>query len=211
AGRLHEKTRRIQSGIVKDLKFYGRIYGADKEDDPADPATWIKANPSLKENGGFLGIERIREKFVSHLAEGDLTSFKRYHLNMWDQKESPAIDMVKWDASVGDWLAAGLLPKPPEDKVRPLPHHLMARFIERRCWAGGDPSMTTDLSAVALVFPCDGGAYDVLSFFYMPDSCVRKRELRDGMPYARWADEGFLELSPGDVIDYRDVKARLEW
>ena len=31
------------------------------------------------------------------------------------------------------------------------------------------------------------------------------------MPYQKWADEGFLELSEGNVIDYRDVQARLEW
>jgi hypothetical protein len=30
------------------------LCGARKEDDPADHATWIKANPSLKHNGGFL-------------------------------------------------------------------------------------------------------------------------------------------------------------
>ena len=31
------------------------------------------------------------------------------------------------------------------------------------------------------------------------------------MPYQQWADEGFIELSPGSVIDYRDVRARIEW
>ncbi len=31
------------------------------------------------------------------------------------------------------------------------------------------------------------------------------------MPYRTWAELGFLELSAGNVIDYRDVKARLEW
>ena len=211
AWRLHEKSRKIEAGIVSDSKFYGRIYGAAKEDDPADPATWIKANPSLRQNGGFLDIEKIREKFVSHEAEGDLTSFKRYYLNMWDQKESRAIDMVKWDASAGDWHAEGLLSKPPGDKVRPLSPALMARFQKRRCWAGVDLSMTTDLSAVSLVFPCDEGAYDVLAFFWMPEQAVRQRERRDGMPYQRWAEQGFIELSPGDVIDYRDIAARLEW
>jgi len=211
AWRLHEKARKIEAGIVADPKFYGRIYGADKEDDPGDPATWIKANPSLRENGGFLDIEKVREKYVSHEAEGDLTSFKRYYLNMWDQKESRAIDMVKWDASAGDWQAPGLLAKPPSEKVRPLPTSLMDRFKKRTCWAGVDLSMTTDLSAVSLVFPNDDGGFDVLAFFWMPEQAVRQRERRDGMPYGRWADQGFIELSPGDVIDYRDVMARIEW
>ena len=120
AWRLHEKSRKIEDGIVSDPKFYGRIYGAAKEDDPADPATWIKANPSLKQNGGFLDIEKIREKYVSHEAEGYLTSFKRYYLNMWDQKESRAIDMVKWDASAGDWQATGLLREATRGKGAPV-------------------------------------------------------------------------------------------
>ena len=87
----------------------------------------------------------------------------------------------------------------------------MAWFANRRCWAGVDLSMTTDLTAVSFVFPCEEGGYDVLPFFWIPEAGIRKRELRDGMPYGRWVSQGFMEASPGDVIDYRDVKARLEW
>jgi phage terminase large subunit-like protein len=211
AWRLHEKTRKIQAGIVADPKFFGRIYGAAVEDDPSDERTWIKANPSLLENGGFLNKEKVREKYVSHVAEGDLTSFKRYYLNIWDQKENRAIEMTKWDACPMPWKSAGLLAKPPEDKVRPLPHALMANFIERKCWAGIDLSMTTDLSAAAFVFPGENDSFDVLPFFWMPEKNVKRREVRDGVPYRQWAAQGFLELCSGDVIDYRDVKARLEW
>jgi len=211
AWRLHEKTRKVLEGIVEDPKFYGRIYGADIDDDPADPRTWIRANPSLRENGGFLDIEKVREQYVAHLAEGDLTSFKRYYLNMWDQKEHRAIDMRKWDKCGGLWTAAGLLALSPEETVRPPPEHLMRRFRGRRCWAGVDLSMTTDLTAVSFVFPTDDDGYDVLPFFWIPELGIRKRELRDGMPYGAWVKQGFMESSPGEVIDYRDVQARLEW
>ena len=211
AWRLHEKTRKVQEGIVQDPRFYGRIYSAGADDDPSEPRTWIKANPSLKENGGFLDIEKIREKYVSHAAEGDLSSFKRYYLNIWDQKEHRAIDLGKWDASAGPWAAAGLLSKSPDEKVRSLPEHLMKHFIGRRCWAGVDLSMTTDLTAVSFVFPTDDDGYDVLPFFWIPEKGIRKRELRDGMPYSSWVNQGFMESSPGEVIDYRDVRARLEW
>jgi phage terminase large subunit-like protein len=53
--------------------------------------------------------------------------------------------------------------------------------------------------------------YDVLPFFWIPEKGIRKRELRDGMPYSSWVNQGFMESSPGEVIDYRDVRARLEW
>lgn len=222
AWKLHEKTRKIEAGVVSDPKFYGKVYGADKSDDPSLPATWIKASPSLIENGGFLDKEKIREKYEAAVSEGDLTSFKRYFLNVWDQKEDRAIEMEKWDASAGDWTAHGLQEATPdcsfkmadgtERMLRPLPHDALARFIDRRCFVGVDLSMTTDTSSVAFVFPSDTGeSYDVLPFFWLPDSNLRKLETKLGVPLAQWARDGFLELSPGDEIDYRDIQARLEW
>lgn len=222
AWKLHEKTRRIQDGVVSDTRFYGKLYGADKTDDPSLPETWIKANPSLIENGGFLDKEKIRKEYESAAAEGDLTSFKRYFLNVWDQKENRAIDMVKWDASAGPWVARGLMDPTPESVfrmsdgteriVRPLPHEVLKRFVDRKCFAGVDLSMTIDTSSLEFVFPDkDDDTYDVLSFFWLPDAKLRKLELTLGVPLARWAREGFLELAPGGEIDYRDIQARIEW
>ena len=212
AWRLHEKTRKLQGGIVSDPTFYGRIYGANKTDDPGDPKTWIKAIPSLKENGGFLDISKVRSKYLSMVAEGDLTSFKRYFLNIWDQKENRAIDMGRWDVGGNSWKSAGLLPKLPEDKVRAIPQEILGRFIDRRCWVGIDLSMSTDLSAVCFVFPNkDEISYDVLPFFWTPEANVKKRQIKDGMPYLQWASQGFIELADGEVIDSREIRARLEW
>lgn len=220
AWRLHEKTRKIERGIVADPKFFGKIWGADPGDDPASDATYIKANPSLKQNGGFLDIQILRDKYTSLSAEGDLTSFKRYFLNIWDQKENLAIPMDRWDAGAGDWQAQGLVKNPApivlkgqtlERKARPIPAELMTRFIDRKCWPGVDLSMTTDTTAVVFVFPCADGSIDLLPFFWLPDARILELERKLGVPLRRWADEGFLELSPGEVIDYRDVQARLEW
>jgi phage terminase large subunit-like protein len=222
--KLHEKTLRIKQGIITDPKFFGKIYAADAEDDPADPKTWIKANPSLEPNGGFLPIKKYQEKYDSHVAEGDLTSFKRYFLNIWDLKENRAIDLNQWDACNSEWKAQGLAEMAPEDKVRPLPADLLRYFVERRCWAGIDMSFSIDMSAVVFVFDghatfnskgerliIEDGGFDVLPFFWMPAKNVRKRELKDAMPYQRWGREGLLELCDGEIIDHRDVQARLEW
>lgn len=221
AWRLHEKTRRIEEGIVSDPRFYGKVYAADPSDDPSLPSTWIKANPSLKQNGGFLDIEKIKKEYETAASEGSLTSFRRYFTNVWDQKEERAIDMQKWDTSAGGWKAMGLVARRDpvlinntlvEDKVRPLPDEHLARFVGRRCWAGVDLSMTTDFTAIVFLFPCDQeDEYDALPFVWFPDSKLKKMEVKLGVPLAQWESQGFLELSPGDVIDYRDVRARLEW
>lgn len=212
AWRLHEKTLNIQRGIFADPTFYGRIYGADKEDDWTDEKTWVKANPSLIENGGFLEISKIREKYEASLSDPEAQrSFKRYYLNIWDQKENRCIDLVKWDKCTGDWKALGLQKRQPEDKVRPLHPETLKYFIERKAWPGVDLSLSTDMSAVAFVFPADDGYFDVLPFFWMPEATIKKAEERDGVPYRTWAEQGFIELCPGNVIDYREVKSRLLW
>jgi phage terminase large subunit-like protein len=61
------------------------------------------------------------------------------------------------------------------------------------------------------VFPAEDGYFDVLPFFWMPAENIRKRELKDGMPYRTWAEQGFLELTPGPIIEYREARERLEW
>ncbi|MGH9522721.1 MAG: terminase large subunit [Terriglobales bacterium] len=216
--KLHDKTRKIKDGIVRDGRFFGRIYAADRTDDPGAPATWLKANPSLKDNGGFLEIDKIRKEYESAVAEGDLTSFKRYFLNVWDQREDRAIDIGKWDIGHGGWKAEGLLPKPEDAKpeeVRPLPHEYVKRFFGRRAWAGVDISMTTDFTAVAFVFPRETTGekdeYDVLPFFWLPAEKLRKLELKLSVPLSHWERDGFLEVCDGGVVDLRDIEARLKW
>jgi phage terminase large subunit-like protein len=74
-----------------------------------------------------------------------------------------------------------------------------------------DLSMTTDLSSAVFVFPCDDGSFDVLPFFWMPEATIRPMERRLGVPLQQWVEQGFLELSPGEIIDYHLIQARLEW
>ena len=210
AWRLHEKTRRLSEGIVSDPTFYGRIYAADPNDDPAEPATWIKANPSLIENGGFIQLGKIREKYESAVSEGDLTSFRRYFLNLWDQHEERVVPMQKWDNSRGPWESQGLQVAAPEDSVRPLHPDVLRHFIDRQCWIGVDLSMTTDMTAISLVFPADD-AFEVLPFYWVPSEQVKNLEVKLGMPLASWIRSGYLEATPGGAIDYREVRERLEW
>ena len=213
AWRLHEKVLKTKEGVINDPTFYGRIWAADPGDDWKDEKTWIKACPALKQNGGYLDISKYREKYEAALGDPEAQrTFRRYFLNLWDEKTNRAIDMAKWKAGSGEHKLPGLLPLQEGQECRTLPHETLKRFIDRRCWAGVDMSMTTDLSAVTLLFPpVAGEAWDVLWFPYLPASGIANRERRDGMPFRTWAEQGYLELPDGEVIDHREVRKRLEW
>ncbi len=74
------------------------------------------------------------------------------------------------------------------------------------CWGGLDLSTTTDLSALALLFRTAGG-YTVLLHFWAPANKARERSRRDRVPYETWAQQGFITLTDGDVIDYDRIRA----
>jgi hypothetical protein len=47
--------------------------------------------------------------------------------------------------------------------------------------------------------------------FRVPEARVRKLELKLGVPLAQWIRDGYMEATPGEVIDYRAVQDSLEW
>lgn len=68
-------------------------------------------------------------------------------------------------------------------------------------------STTTDLSALALVFPDDSGGYDVLVWYWIPGDRAAERERRDRVPYALWQRQGLITATPGSVIDYDRIES----
>lgn len=180
----HEYALRVQDGTVQDLGFFGYIKAADPGDDWTDPEIWRKANPSF-------GMTLSAEQFAEDCQEAQQSpakenSFRRYRLNQWTEQDVRWLSMEKWDACDG--------------KVENLDG--------RSCFAGLDLSSTTDLSALVLVF-ADADRFDVLPFFWVPEEGARERERRDHVPYMQWIRQGYIEATPGDVVDFDVIRRRI--
>jgi phage terminase large subunit-like protein len=195
--RRHEYTRQINEGVFTDRRFYGRVWSADPDKLHADPDYWatrearVAANPSHEDNGGYLKDATLADLCVK--AQNDpiaRSDYKRYHLNVWDQK------VTRW-MPMDVWRACGAETR---------------RLIERPCYAGLDLSSTIDLTSLVLLFHDEkDDSYDVLPFFWMPSDNVRKRELSDHVPYSKWVLDGQIETTEGNVIDYEAIKAKVIW
>jgi phage terminase large subunit-like protein len=113
------------------------------------------------------------------------------HLNEWTEQAERWIDLAAWDACSG---SANL------EQLR-----------GRTCFGGLDLSTTTDLSALAWVFPPedDEGLWHVLSRYFVPEENLRKRAERDRVPYDLWTRQGFIEATPGNVVDYSAIEQRI--
>ena len=49
----------------------------------------------------------------------------------------------------------------------------------------------------------------VLPFFFVPEDNAVERESRDMVPYLTWGRQGFLILTPGNVIDYDFIQDKV--
>jgi len=210
AWKLHEKTRRIEEGSSRTIGSTARSTAPRRRTirqirRPGARPTVAAAAQRQRRGRRRLhhrgqDPQGVRERGVG----GDLTSFKRYFLNIWDQKENRALEIAKWDASAGDWKTPACFRSCRRTRSGRSPHDFMARFFQRTCWAGVDLSMTTDLTSVVFLFPGDDDSYDVLPFFWVPEARVRKLELNLGVPLSQWIRDGFLEATPrGDRLPLR--------
>ena len=52
------------------------------------------------------------------------------------------------------------------------------------------------------MFPDDDGNIQAIWRYYLPEDDIEERARRDRVPYEEWAKEGYITLTPGNVIDY---------
>lgn len=209
--RRHEYARQVGEGTLQDRRFYGKIWAADLQKyDWRSREARRQANPSHEDNGGYLTDSAIEDLCIK--AQNDpraKNDYLRYHLNVWSfgHYGDPAIDMGKWQAAGGS------------TDLRTWPMYDVERLVSewdlrgRECYAGIDASWTTDLTALALIFPpeADEGQWTLVPFVWLPEEKVKEREFRDKVPYSEWVRRGFLEATPGSAVDQDAIVERLDW
>ena len=186
----HLKAIDIIDGRKTDSSFYAKIYGLTQEDDWENEKNWYKANPSL---GHTVSIDKVRKAYLS--AKGnpvDEALFKQLRLNIWGEKALSWMNMIEWDSN--------------------NEHIDINHLIGRECYGGLDLSSTMDLTAFVLVFPPrnEGEKYILIPYFFIPEDNIHSRVLRDHVPYDKWLAEGYIEATPGNVVDYRYIEQRIK-
>lgn len=81
----------------------------------------------------------------------------------------------------------------------------------RRWWYGGiDLGLSNDLAAYCLAFPpIPGDNHDFVSVFhryYLPEENIQELEREAKVPYRTWAEQGWLTLTDGNVIDFDTIR-----
>lgn len=185
---LHDYTIKVNQGILKDPAHFGLIYGADRDDDPGDPRVWTKANPNL---GVTIKMDYMEKMYQEALAKPTkMPTFKRLHLNIWTKEKDIFIPYDTWKRCARKYTLDDL---------------------EGTCYGGVDLSSNIDVTAVSFVFPNEQYTRfrEVLHCF-IPEATAAIKEAEDRVPYRLWAEQGWVTLTPGEVIDYDFVQAYID-
>jgi phage terminase large subunit-like protein len=194
AGRRHtpydEKRNLIEKlarGVLKRPTTYGVVFAAEKADDPFAESTWRKANPGYGTSPTKRYMVEAAEKAKDSPAE--LARFLRLHLGIRTKQESRYLEVDEWDVNASMVDAT--------------------RLAGRQCFGGLDLGSTSDLTALAWVFPADDGAFDVLLRCWAPEDSLPDLNARTADAASGWVKQGWLTTTPGNVTDYDFIEAQI--
>nr|WP_207949680.1 terminase TerL endonuclease subunit [Mycobacterium eburneum] len=191
---LHNEMRRVVDDPSRAPHVFAWMRNLPRDADIWDEANWHIPNPAL---GDFLSLAEMRKMAVE--ARNDPArelSFRRYQLNQIIGSTIQWMPMHLWDDTEGTVF---------QDAASTLD-----AFAGRECWFGLDLASRQDLTALCYLFPADDESCDVVWRFWAPAAAVKKLDkAHDGM-FTRFAADGWLTVTDGDVLDFQRVYADIE-
>lgn len=188
----HEYSEKILRGALVNESWFAYVCQLDEGDRWSDPKVWIKANPNL---GTSIPARYLQDQVDEALGMPSKQNIvRRLNFCEWTSVETLWIDLARWQAG---------------QHARTAEH--LAALTARPCWVGVDLSSKIDLSAVVLVFPPSAGEarWQLLVHLFMPAENLDERGDRDRAPYREWAEQGLIELTPGNRIDQDRIRDRV--
>lgn len=157
------------------------LYEADKDADPFADETIRQANPHFDVFMNRDEVRRMAEE--ARRMPSREAAYRNLVLNQRVEARSPFISRTVWQ----------------ENGAQP------ASLLRKRVWGGLDLSAVSDLTALVLV----GDDGSVEPTFWLPEEGLAEKARTDRVPYDVWADQGYLQTTPGRAIEYEYVAHEL--
>ncbi|OXM69638.1 terminase large subunit [Amycolatopsis vastitatis] len=185
--RRRHYVEQIARGALKDTSMYGVVWAADAEDDPFAESTWKKANPGFGVSPSKSYLENAANE--ARNSPADLAKFLRLHLGIRTRQQTRYLDLEAWDrnASIVD----------------------ERKLAGRIAYGGLDLASTSDLCALAWVFPDGNGGHDLLWRLWCPEGALEAIDRRTAGQARVWVDRGLLVATPSDVADYDYIRTQI--
>ena len=171
----------IEDGMAAhDARVVVSLYTASEDLDPFSEEAIRAANPAF---GDFQNAEEVMAMAEdARRMPSRESEYRNLILNQRISTFSPFVSRSVWEMNGG-------APGDMEGK---------------KVYCGLDLSSRADLTALVIAWQEDD-AWHIVPRFWAPRDGVMDRARRDRVPYDLWADQGFLQLTPGATVDYGHV------
>lgn len=179
-----ENVIKVLRGVNEDDSLFGIIYTLDDKSEWDDPTMWIKANPNL---GVSLSADYLADqvKDAKNRPEA-VRNVMTKNVDLWVDAERTWILDDVWQKCIGTTAPADLK--------------------GCACWGGLDLSNVSDITAYVLLFH-ENDRFQLLPHFWIPEEKMLEKVRKENINYDKWVAEGYVTVTPGNVIDYDFVKA----
>lgn len=179
-----EGAKAVLRGEMDNDRMFASIFEPDVDDEEGDPATWKKVHP-------HIGVTIQEDYYANEWATAQLSAenmltFRTKLLNIFCVNETKT------------WIDS--------DAIRSA----IRRFDYRNMRGKFDSTIALDLSVrddfsavtTGLYHPVEKKFYFKTAYF-MPEVALENHPNR--RLYRKWAEEGWLRLTKGEVIDFREI------
>lgn len=173
----------IQS-VSQDDKLFGIIYTQDSQEEWDQPGKWVKSNPNL-------GVSFSVDYLIGEINDAKnrpeaVRNVMTKNVNLW-------VDAEKTWILNEMWMKCGGVT--PIDSLKGC-----------KCWGGIDLSNVSDVTAFVLLFN-ENDKFQLLPFFWIPEEKMLEKIRKENINYDLWVRDGYVKVTPGNVLDYGFVKA----
>lgn len=181
---LFKRATAFLLGNSKEKTFIPFLYMIDDLEKWNDINELYKSLPNL---GVSVSVDFMLEEIIK--AEADIGKKKEFLCKYCNVKQN----------SSHAWLSSHVIQKSRKKHVS------LKDFKNHYALVGIDLSQTTDLTAVITMIEKDG-ILNLIGKFYLPAEKLDEAIQRDKLPYDKYIDKGWLELSGENFIDYEDAQ-----
>lgn len=181
---LRQYLEKVLQGVLRDEHMFGIVYTIDEGDDIYAERTWRKANPNY--GVSVLPTDMKQQAQKARNNPKFRADFRMKRLNVWINAASQYFDIDAWGECADPELKA-------------------SDFQGEECIGALDLASKRDLNAGIRLFRRDG-LYYLFCDFWLPQTAI---EQGANASYRGWVEEGWLRVTPGDVVDYDEIKEHI--
>lgn len=183
--------KQVLLGEFEDDSVFIHIFEPDLDDKEDSEATWRKVHPHMDIT---VSIDFYRREYAKALRNGaeEMLAFRTKLLNVYAENQQRC------------WISSTLARK----ISRPL--HLETLRGRPDAMLAIDLSESDDFSAISVgIYDAQVKGFDYHTAYFFPEGAL------PGHPneklYRMWAQQGYLKLTKGDVIDHREIVDYVLW